>query len=242
MKKSLALCAIAATITSGFSGVAQAVPVYFDFTGTISGTGSAISGGFNFDTDRLLFAPPALNSQYTFVDWHPEGLTEPLAFLDFDGRQVRYPVFDTYYNLVSFVDQCSSDPCPGAGDNFNLMSITNDTTPVDFTGTFRSSSIMVFAFGPLDHDYVNGSTALPIDIVTLPLHQLVGIFSESEQSCVLGVCSTVHGNSINFTLDTVSRGVGARSVPEPGTLGLFGVALAGMWVLRRRRQLPLFQR
>ena len=40
--------------------------------------------------------------------------------------------------------------------------------------------------------------------------------------------------SLGFSIDSVTRGIGARAVPEPGTLGLMVAGLAGLLLFRRR--------
>jgi len=230
--------AAATLAASGIAGIAQATPMYFDFTGTIfDGSNTAISGGFNFETDRLLSAgEPAGGWQYTFVDWQPVGLTSPSAFLNFGGQELSFPYYENHYSLINFADQCTSAPCePNTADNFNLMALTSDLPwSPDFTGTLHTRMIIVINSDWETLDFIDGPTAVPTDIVTLPLYNLVGIYQENVQDCVAGSCTWVSDNQFSFSLGTVSRGLGARSVPEPGTLGLLGFALGGI-LLRRRR-------
>jgi hypothetical protein len=228
--------AVAAFAACGLAGVAEATPIYFDFTGTINGSDTAISGGFNFESDRLWSTgEPAGGWQYTFVDWQPVGATLPAAFLSFGGQEISFPRYESHYSLINFADQCSSTPCaPNTADNFNLQAHTSDVWTPDFTGTLRSGMIYVLNYDWTNLDFIDGATAIPTDIVSLPLHSLIGIYSESVQNCVAGSCSVLSDTQIGFSLDTVSRGIGARPVPEPGTLGLLGVALGGI-LLRRRR-------
>jgi len=233
MKKKLAMAAFAAL---GLAGVAEATPIYFDFTGTIDGSGAAVSGGFNFESERLLSTgEPASGWQYTFVDWEPAGLTLPSAFLSFEGQDVSFPRFAQHYSVINFADQCASNPCPAnTADNFNLGAFTNDVWTPDYTGALRSDVLMVFNFDRANTDFIDGATTIPTDIVSLPLLNLIGIYAQTVHDCVAGTCTQVSNNQISFSLDTVSRGLGARSVPEPGTLGLLGIALGGI-LLRRRR-------
>jgi len=262
MKKSLARTAVAVAAFV-VAGIAQAVPVYFDFTGTITGSsvsppdglmGSPLSGGFNFETDRLLEAPPLTSgqsTQYTFVDWQPSGLSEPFAFLNFGGGSLSWPNYESSYSLINFFESCSVSGCPPqTGENFNLQATTGDAWSPDFTGTMRTNFLFFLSAAETrlpdypffeSFNYFEPEDVAPTSIVTLPLYSLVGLFSETSYSCVEGACSTIEDRQYTFSVDSVSRGEGPRPVPEPGTLELFGVALAGMLFLRRR-QTALLQR
>lgn len=263
MKKHLARAA-AAAVALGVASLAQALPLYFDFTGTVTGhtlppteggvMGNAVSGGFNFDTDRLFpsSVPLGEGTQYTFVDWQPANLTEPLAYLNFGGRSLAWPSYESNYSLINFLEACPISGCaPNTSENFNLQAHSQDVWSEDFTGTRHSSFLMFISAGQTrlpdfpffeSFNYFEPEDAVPTSIATLPLHDLLGIYSETVSSCVSGVCTTIDDRQFNFSVDSVSRGVGSRSVPEPGAFGLLGAALAGMWLLRRRPQPPLFQR
>jgi hypothetical protein len=262
MKKNLVRTALAVAAL-GVAGTAQAVPVYFDFTGTITSstvsppdgsTGGALSGGFNFETDRLFEAPPIISgqtTQYAFVDWQPSDLSEPLAFLNFGGGNLSWPNYESSYSIITFFEGCSVSGCPPqTSEAFSLQALSGDVWSPDFTGTmhtqflfFMSSAETRLPDSPYfeNFDYFEPEDVAPTSIVTLPLYALIGLFSETTSSCVNGACATIEDRQYTFSVDSVSRGVGARSVPEPGTLGLFGVALAGMFFLRRR-QTALLQR
>jgi hypothetical protein len=264
--KRIVAAAGAALIAMSLVGTAQAVPIYFDFTGTITGAsysyplpagapttvegyalGEAVSGGFNFETDRLYDAG-TFGFQHSWVDWQPANLTEPLTFLSFGGRDVALPVYPSgsNYTYISFVDACTPTCNPGWMENFNLFTTSTDQeiTTADFTGTTHRSSLFVSSaayFSVPDYpysehfDYFDGATVDPLSIVSLPLFTMIGIYSEETVNCVAGAC-TNQSLQFNFSLDSVSRGVGPRtSVPEPGTLGLLGAAAFGLLLFGRRR-------
>jgi PEP-CTERM motif len=248
MNKNLARVAIAA-LAFGSAGLAQAVPIYFEFSGSVSqasattGLGTAISGGFNLETDRLLSSGPGSGIQHSFVDWQPSGLADPLSFLDFAGSHHEIPAYSSSYAAISFADGCQPICNTGWSENFNLGAYTQDTWSAGFTGQLRSSSISLFntyrnelADYPFyeGYDAFAGATAVPLDSISLPLAYLDGIFFESISDCVDGNCTTGNSDYFVFRVDTLTRGVGPKTVPEPGTLGLLATGMMLGFATRRR--------
>jgi hypothetical protein len=251
--------ALVAALSLGCASLAQAVPLYFDFTGTITSTstpaiegaavGTAISGGFNLETNRFERSPYPQLPIIQFLDWQPVNLGEPLAFVNFAGRELTVPSYNySNYTSIEFYDNCpSAGPCiPGTSEGFSIFSSTSDgDQEADFTGTLHSSYIQIYATrfarfpgdsGIVALDYFDGAVVDPFAVVSLPLYILSGFVGEDTQTCVLGEC-TYEGRQSSFSLDTVTRGAGSRSVPELGTLGLLGFGLAGMFAARRRKAL-----
>lgn len=238
MKKLARRAVAAATLSFGFAGFSHAVPVYFDFTGTVTissqagAVGQAVSGGFNFETDRLLALSPADGTQYTTVDWMPTGLTEPMGFASIGDLSISLPAHGLYYGGINFVDGCQPECNLGWRENFNLQVISQDLIASNFTGQWRSSSLSLF--NSYEADAFDGAGIGPLDALTLPLAQLLGTYNEWIYDCIDGACAVTGQLEYQYSIDTVSRGIGPRSVPEPGTLGLLGAALGGL-LLRRRR-------
>jgi hypothetical protein len=252
MKKSLAR-ATAAAVSLAFAGFAQAVPLYFDFTGTVTqaspaiGLGTAVSGGFTLDTDRLLLQTTGIDNQYDFFDLAPTGLTEPLAFIDSAGTHQEIPSRALNFAAVSFSDACRPLCDPGISENITMSAVTLDPYIEGFTGQRRRSDITLynnywnrlpdFPFYDV-YDAFDGTTAAPLDIVSMPLGEFTGLYYESAFDCVAGECTQVFNDDLAFfwfSVDTVSRGVGARAVPEPDTLGLMAAAMVLGIAVRRRR-------
>jgi hypothetical protein len=255
MKRTTVRSAIAAAFSLGITATTNAVPLYFDFTGTIQdGTGTAISGGFSLETDRLAgSAPtPALRS---WVDYEPANRAESVAHLDFGDRSITVPSAPgTSYVVINFFDGCTPAACSNqAFDNFGIFASTADREIVPgFTGTYRSQSFYFASAGITRRpdapfmeafDYFDAAQLDPTSVVTLPLYDVIGFFSEDTLDCVDGACVSLgQGSSFGFTIDSVERGTGSRSVPEPGTLGLSGVGLLAAYWMRRRQKPELAPR
>ncbi|HEV7607731.1 MAG TPA: PEP-CTERM sorting domain-containing protein [Steroidobacteraceae bacterium] len=245
-----ASCAI---VLAALSGVANAAPIYFDFSGTVtevSGTfaqsglvGTTISGGYTLETDNLTSsaAPDLANVQ--FFQENPAG---SYAFLNYGGSSVSFPMYPKF-NIVDLLYRdtaCYTFPCtPSDSEGFDFAASSAerdiaDTTSPDFTGTFRGS--WLYASGYSFEELIDVTTIGPQAIVTLPLPSLMsGSYNEILFTCVAGdPWCTQDYSSIVFSIDSVARGVGVRTVPEPGTLYLLAVALLGVAISKRFRSTP----
>ena len=195
MKRTFRCAALAAAFSLGLAGTASAVPIHFDFTGTITGVegvegvavGAAISGGFTFETDRLVGTHRAGDPQYSWLDLEPVGLTEPYAFLNFGGRELAYPsAASGNYAVINFFDACRPDCGPLGPENFGMYASTGHSAAPDFTGIIQHSAFY-FASAALTRlpdppfietfDYFDGAQVDPTSIVTLPLYDMVGFYS-----------------------------------------------------------------
>ena len=251
MKRTLARAAIATACMLGFAGGAQAIPMYFDFTGQIVGgtlasaeglaRNSPISGGFTFETDRLVESLP-LPTVRSWADRNPSGLTDPLAYLDFGGRDSS-PEAWRGFATFTLTDGCAPD-CGGYGyDMLSLFvsSTDRDLTP-GFTGTLQRSFFYLASTGidyppgglPQYFNYFDLLPASPESMVNLPLHSLYGSYNEEVLSCVAGTCTSNGRLGFNFSVDSATRGFGVRNLPEPDTLGLLVAGLLAALLVRRR--------
>jgi hypothetical protein len=248
MKKALARSA-ALLVAFVASTVAQAVPIHFDFTGRVSGgtvgapLGAAASGGFRFDSDQFLFSGASGGIQYSWVAWQP-AVTGPLAFLSVGDSTFTVPSGDTNYALINFADGCQPLCNLGWAENFNLSAYSGTATPAGFTGTARSTGfgfynvyqnqLPDYPYWQLYDQFV-GSQMQPLDVLSLPLASYDVSFLETTWDCVAGSCRETSAVSFQIALDSLTRSSPAQSVPEPGTLALLGLGLAGVFAARRRK-------
>jgi hypothetical protein len=266
MKKNLVRGA-AAAITLGFAGLAQAVPIYFDFTGTVNNVygstspspnasllGQSYSAGFTFETDRL-FSTELGNHPLSanLVDFGNPGPDASSTHLTIGGETYAFPSQPYQYTMMNFNDACSPAPpscTPQWAEDVVLYGFTTDQ-PLDAstaTGTFHASMLMFSSIVPIVTDPFNPLYGMPafdyfdvlagVDptlLLTLPMYEMFASFATTETVCGNGDCVTGSSEYVQMSVTGVTRGLAATAVPEPGTLGLLGVALAGILFLRRRR-------
>jgi hypothetical protein len=247
-----ALCAIS---LAGFGSSASAVPIHFDFTGSITGAmgsyansgleGTAISGGFYFETDGLTQLADPWSSSMQYDDTNPPGA---FAYLNFGTHNINFPIHpESNEFFMAFRDYCSGSLCiePYYADAIELYA-GSSTVPFEiwsapgFVGSFSLSRMTVTAIGG---DFLDWEQAVPTDLVTLPLPTsyfgnppLFGGYSEQVFTCAGGGgCNVPVNNGVGFNIDSVTRVSGARDVPEPDSLLLFAMALLALPFIRRRR-------
>jgi hypothetical protein len=241
-----AACSLAITHTAGAS------PIYFDFVATITAVdgvagaevGATIRGGYTFETDRLVSMHGAGDPNYSFQDWQPANLAAPYAWLDFGGHELTFPAgTGLNFAAINFFDACRPVCEPQSAENFNIF-VSSDSAPLaGFTGTMENTGFYFAsaAFTRLPgepfiqpFDYFDLAQVDATSIVSLPLYDTVGFYSESTLSCVEGGCASVGARSMTYSIQSVTRGIGARAVPEPRSLGLLAAGFAGLLLVRRR--------
>lgn len=237
MKKQVACALAALACTVGITGTARAVPIEISFTGTELGGTGAVSGGFNFETDRLFRdTPPGIPPLAAFTDWQPTDLTAPLASFSGGGYDVVFPSLGgSNYSSIQFIDGCNEAGCPSPDDHFTLFAFNSeapaDLAP-DFTGTYSAHTLLFLPLANgLGTEQFDTSTVEPAAITTLPMGQVLGIFSDWRYDCFAGACASTQNAQVTFFMDSVTRTL--HEVPEPETLSLF--AAAGLAFLLRRR-------
>jgi hypothetical protein len=244
MKRILA-CAALAALTSGFVGTSQAIPIQIDFSGTTY-EGVHASGQFVIETDGLVqleFGGSATSPQKIFTD-RIDLANRPTPILgSFSVGSDIHSLSDYLpagYGSVQFVDLCAAECGPGVSDNWSVnlfqQSYAFGSVPPDGGYTYRAMGL--FSGGYFESfDFLDNATTRPEDILTMPLIHLSAYFFEETVTCFAGECATTRNLNYQVNVDSLTRSVISTSVPEPGTLGLFGTVLGGMLLFRRRAAL-----
>ena len=253
--KRIASRAAVAVLTLGCATVAQAVPIKFDFSGVVYATspdgvawaGQLASAQFLLETDSLFQIET--NGQVPsafFADRERESPNRPnpvLGNVSIGSDSFSMNDFASGYGGIVFNDDCAPPVCGGnAYENWNVQ-LFGATYPIPgnipdglmMTRSLAFSSLPVYGpEGPLPTDFFDVTTVKPEDILTLPLLQTIGLFQQSTYNCQDGNCTQLSSMVANFAVDSVTREAVATAVPEPGTLELMAMALAGLWMFRRR--------
>ena len=201
---------------------ANALPITFEFSGTVTTVNPALAGVFSVGQ--------SFSGSYTFESTAP----------DADGTAV----FGTYENVSAFTFNYGGgayvgSTAPGVGSQSGRITVGNDEPAVLFPDTYR-----VLAFEAIET--VNGpdigafsvvaallfmgdptGTAFGSDALPLTPPPLSG-FTVSEFSLGFN-----NGQVDVAVLGTITS---FNQVPEPATLALFGIGLAGLGLAARRRR------
>ena len=244
MKSITARAAIAA-LAFGFVGISQAVPIQFEFSG-LTGDGTRGTGQFLFETDELTQLTLRPNDWQSIFTDRPT-LDRPTPVLgSFSVGSTTFSFGDNLlggYGSVGFVDDCNAalecDPSLREGWLLNLYEQSFAIgEPAPDVYTIRSLSFTSLMWPPIERPAPSGfidlATTRPEDILTLPLVQTTANYQEMTYDCSSGECVGYRNLDYTLAIDSVTRSVKSTSVPEPGTLGLFGAAFAGLFFARRR--------
>lgn len=240
--------AVATVVGWLFAGVANAVPIRFDFAGTVTNTSNdrvhllnqSVSGFLTVETDglvRLRWLDPFSTLDFASQPAAPgpslfsANLTVGGEFLPTSG------VFN--YGRVRFFDACSPDCLPGYIESFGF-NINSRDRPFDDVpeGRYYDTGFALYsmAYDPETGQQTNYYDITPdfdvTSILTLPLLNIGGLYQDVIRDCVAGECNSTF-SFVQFNFTSVTRS--SASVPEPGSFGLLGAALAGMFFMRRRR-------
>lgn len=246
MKTITRACLLGASLIASFANSAHAVPIAFEFSGTVSGSdaghmdwrGQTATGRFVLETDNFTALSP-LGRQVTWtdtvsVDVRPSPMIGSLRIGD---ELISLNSEVESYGGINFVGGCAMD-CPATWiENWGVFMNTQSFALGQPIGdAYRLSGLRFFSDGPINSDFIPDSGLTPLDILSLPLGLLTGSYSAFDYLCTNGECIQSGFTLAHFRVTSVTRvQIEPTPVPEPGALTLLAASLSGVAFVRRRR-------
>ena len=261
--RSSSLVSVLALLATALATDANAIPITFDFTGTLnrhtlydgatgiltsdtSQLGQALSATLTVEMDRFP-ASGTVTDAFSFRSlFLPTDLGAPSPWsgsLSIGGQAVSLSLFDLNYAYLELQDSKGPLSCgPGcttqALDSTVLVGRSDRSGPLGVT----ASTVLAFnahqSFDPAipDPSYIDLDQPFSIgDLATIALPNLQFNYGTSTFDCqALNLCFLASADNYWFDV-TVTRTLGATAVPEPGVLGLFALALLLLVLSTRRR-------
>ena len=195
---------------AGLTTPVQAVPITFNFTGTVTGVDSSLSPTFS--------TGQTLTGSYTFESTTPPRAGSDSSFAVYDALTAVNFSIGSYSASSTAAPEIQIDNAPGApNDRYGLVSRASD----GLTGpAVNGNTLGAFLFRLDDVNNAVFSTAL-----SLPTSLSLQDFTSNSFFVFFG------DFSITGTLNSLSS---AAPVPEPSTFFLLGAGLSGIGFLRRR--------
>ena len=241
------------------AGPASAIPVTFDFSGTVaqvliadfaaggaptldlSTAGQAFSAQFIIDTD--LFGPALstaseFGDRLTFNTELPGAVTSSLMI---NGESIEIAPFSSNRGNAGFLDSYGVVSRGLAPDQFNVTANSVDVTPLGPAAARALSFSFVADYQSFENPeaaltWFDFSPGFGLDqLATLPLLEALRTsltLGDLLFDCSGAQCQLASTRQTMFNVTSSSRTV--ASVPEPGALGLLAIGLAGAWFTRRR--------
>lgn len=245
MNNKKAIRAALAAVLSVAAGAAHAVPIVFDFTGTVttssiftstggvqdnSFNGRAVSGRITVETTGLRPTSSSDSSGLTlgYSDSNMDSLTLIDSELFIGGVSYDVGLYPAAGGSLSAFDSSGV-----SGDFLALRHYSNEYPPMPGPGDYHRRDLNLLwrdAANPLGLlDLSNGFELFDV----LPLLQDLlpyGTYNDTTMSCgASGACTNTQVTR-NFSIASLT----VTSVPEPGTLALFALGLLGAAMGRRR--------
>jgi len=256
-KKTFAVAAVVC------AGPASAIPVTFDFSGTVSHVfvfdfaagvrtvdlstaGQTFSAQFTIDTD--LFTPhvSTISESVDLLTFRSELPGAVNSTLMINGESIDFAPYSSNRANAGFYDSNGVVSC-GEGcsrltpDQFNASVLSEELTPLGLV----ASRELGFAFVADSQIVDNPESAMSwfdfspgfdlTQLASLPLPDFLRAHVQLNDS--LFECTELRCQqtaSHRTLFNLTSVGRTVASVPEPGALGLLAIGLAGAWFTRRR--------
>lgn len=219
MKKNVLLAALA---VAGIAGQARAAQVTWDFAGTSNSFFLHVTGSFTFDTNAVdtdsdpQIGNYALSSMsVTFADQNPAYGTD------------RANAWETYTVANPFMQVANN--ATNANPNFDLFTVygTTQLVSADETPFYPDTSVQFTLF-----DQTNNLLTTDALVTTPPALSQVSFQRAVTHYLTLNNFTSSRGQ-FNLTSLTLRADEQAPDVPEPATLGIVGLGIAGIALLRR---------
>jgi len=244
---------------------ANAIPVTFDFSGTVaqvsvidfttgvltpdfSTAGQSFNAQFTVDTDLFGAGVPAatdIGDRLGFSSLLPGAVTSSLFI---NGESIDVAPYASNRANASFLDSngvvsCGEGCSRLAPDQFNVSTSSEDFTPLGPVATRNLSFSFVAAFAAFDNpelatswfDLSPGFDLTQLASLPLPDSLTASVFLSDFVFDCTGV--RCQQTSSQRTLFAVTAAGRTAAVPEPATLGLLAFGVAAAMITRRRKLL-----
>lgn len=154
--------------------------------------------------------------------------TAPTA-LTFVGNQFQVPLFDPGTQNLSFITA-------GSVGNIKALNLSAFSPVTDFYDIAVGGMTLQFDLLSIDTPILGSApSGYSLSLTGVGMFDLTGYDPTPVQFSLTTQCLKIHNGCATTSRVSFSATTSAAPVPEPVTLSLFGVGLAGIGAMRRRR-------